>query len=229
MDDQALNPHPSNYNVKMMLGVAMAFFIPLAVTTTMGSMGIDSYDKVFYSRFIYWGTALLLLGYAYFIEKQHLLILAENDKGIGFLVVSVVALLLAYIGASLVSAIPMLLGMREKNEVMHAITKLLRGHNFMVFFIALTAGVTEELIFRGYVLTRLMKLFKDPVIPILISSALFSALHYKYNSLRELIFAFLIGVIFSIYYVKYRNIKALMVTHFLIDFISLSLAQHFMK
>ncbi|MDB5141553.1 MAG: family intrarane metalloprotease, partial [Mucilaginibacter sp.] len=102
----------------------------------------------------------------------------------------------------------------------------LKGHEAMLFFIALTAGVTEEFIFRGYVLTRLTQLFKNPAIAVIVSSLLFSALHYKYGSLHELIFAFLIGVIFSVYYLKYRNIKALMLTHFLIDFINMNLAQH---
>lgn len=222
-------PQSNNDKVKYIIGIAIAFLIPLGLTLALGKINIASFDKVFYSRFFYWGTALFLLGYAYVIEKQKLLIWPENDPGIAFFLVSVVVLYLAFIGAALVSAIPMFLGVREKNEVMHTITALLKGHGVMVFFIAFTAGVTEELIFRGYVLTRLMKLFKEPIIPILISSTLFSALHYKYNSLRELIFAFLIGVIFSIYYIKYRNIKALILTHFLIDFISLNMAQHFTK
>jgi membrane protease YdiL (CAAX protease family) len=158
MDDQTLNQQTGNYNTKIIIGILMAFIIPLAVTIAMGSMVMGSYDKVFYSRFIYWGTALLLLGYAYVVEKQPLLVVAENDEGIGFFIVSVVVLYMAFIGAALVSAIPAMLGMREKNEVMHKVTELLKGHNFMIFFIAFTAGVTEELIFRGYVLTRLMKI-----------------------------------------------------------------------
>ena len=155
-----------------------------------------------------------------------MLIWKENNE-IGFFIISVFVLYLLYIVVAIVSAIPVFLGWHESNEVMKKIAFLLKGHQLMIVFVALTAGVTEELIFRGYMLTRLMQFFEKPYIPVIISSLAFSALHYKYHSLIETLFTFLIGVVFSIYYIKYRNIKALIVTHFLIDFISLTLMQHF--
>lgn len=222
-------PQSNDDKVKYIIGIAMAFLLPLVLSIVLANTKIAYFDKLFYSRFFYWGTALVLWIYAYRFEKQHLLIWKEENNDLWYIVVSVLALYACFIGAAIVAAIPGFLGWKEDKAVIRMITAVLKGHNAMTFFVAFTAGVTEELIFRGYILTRLMRLFKNPVIPILISSALFSALHYKYHSLGELIFAFLIGVIFSIYYIKYRNIKALIITHFLIDFISMSIAQHFYK
>jgi hypothetical protein len=224
MDDQTFQPKPNN--AILVSGILLAFILPLGLTMWIGHVSVSYYDKRFYSRFFYWGTVLVLLFYARKVEHQPLLIWKESKPAIGFFLLSVLVLYLLFIAASIVSAIPMLFGMRENNAVIKMIAQLLKGHFWVLVFIALTAGVTEEFIFRGYVLTRLSQLFKKPYVPVIVSSLLFSALHYKYNSLRELIFAFLIGVIFSVYYLKYRNIKALMLTHFLIDFISMMLAQH---
>jgi membrane protease YdiL (CAAX protease family) len=225
MDDQTLQHKPNS--AILIAGILLAFMLPLGLTMWIGHVDISYYDKLFYSRFFYWGTVLILLFYAWRVERQPLLIWKESKPTIGFFLLSVLVLYLLFIAAAIVSAIPMLFGTRENNAVVKMIAQLLKGHPLFLFFIALTAGVTEEFIFRGYVLTRFSQLFKKPYIPVIVSSLLFSALHYKYNSLRELIFAFLIGIIFSVYYLKYRNIKAIMLTHFLIDFISMTLAQHF--
>jgi hypothetical protein len=226
MDDQTLAFQNKPNNIILLAGILLAFLIPLGLTIWIGNATMSYYDKLFYSRFFYWGTVVFLLFYALKAERQPLLIMTESKPGIGFFLQSVLVLYLLFIAAAIVSAIPALLCWHEDNAMVKKITELLKGHEAMLFFIALTAGVTEEFIFRGYVLTRLTQLFKNPAIAVIVSSLLFSALHYKYGSLHELIFAFFIGVIFSVYYLKYRNIKALMLTHFLIDFINMNLAQH---
>ncbi len=226
MDDHTLNLENKPARYVLYSGIILAFAIPLGLTIWMGGMHISYYDKLFYSRFFYWGTVVFLFFYARMAEQQPLLIWPESKPTLGFFLLSVLVLYLLFIAAAIASTIPMLFGMRENNAMVKMITGVLKGHGFTLFFIALTAGVTEELIFRGYILTRLEQRFKNPVIAVIASSLLFSALHYKYGSLHELIFAFLIGIIFSVYYVKYRNIKALMLVHFLIDFINMNLAQH---
>jgi membrane protease YdiL (CAAX protease family) len=191
----------------------------------MGHLQMAYYDKLFYSRFIYWGLTVILLFYSLKVERQPLLWKEENNT-IGFILLSVLVLYILSISASIVSVIPALFGERENNAMMKKIIAMVTGHQAMIFFIALTAGVTEELIFRGYLLTRLSQLLKNNAAAIIVSSLLFAVLHYKYGSLRELIFTFLIGVLFSIYYIKYRNIKAIIVTHFLIDYINMNIATH---
>jgi membrane protease YdiL (CAAX protease family) len=227
MDSQFTASQIKPRNIITVIGIVVALLLMLVLTIVISHAGISRLERAFYSRFIYWGTVLFLLFYAWKVERQPLLTWAEKDYGIGFFLLSVVVLYLLFIAAAIVSAIPMLFGMHENNEVVKRIAQLLKDHPALLFFVAFTAGVTEELIFRGYMLTRLSQIFKKPYIPIIVSSLLFAAMHYSYKSLREVIFAFLIGIIFSVYYLKYRNIKVLIVTHFLIDFISMNLAQHF--
>ena len=207
-------------------GIVLTLGLLIFFDFWLGRLQIAYYDKLFYSRFIYWGVVVVLLFYAFKIERQPLLLWKEENNTIGFFLLSVFLLYLSSIGAAIISAIPILLGEHENNAVIKKITALITGHQAMIFFIALTAGVTEELIFRGYLLTRLSQWLKNNVAAVIVSSLLFAALHYKYGSLRELIFTFLIGMIFSIYYIKYRNIKAVIVTHFLIDYINMNIATH---
>jgi hypothetical protein len=207
-------------------GIILTLVLILLFDFWLSRVQMDYYDKLFYSRFIYWGIVVVLLFYASKIERQPFLIWKEENNAIGFFLLSVFLLYLSSIGAAFVSAIPVLLGMHESDTMMKKIVALITGHQAMIFFIALTAGVTEELIFRSYLLTRMAQWFKNEVAAVIVSSLLFAALHYKYGSLRELIFTFLIGVIFSIYYIKYQNIKAIIVTHFLIDYINMNIATH---
>ena len=207
-------------------GIAITLGLVILFDFWLSHIQMNYYDKLFYSRFIYWGIVVVLLFYAFKIERQSLLLWKEENNTIGFFLLSVFLLYLSSIGAAFVSAIPVLLGEHENNAMMKKIIAVITGHQAIIFFLALTAGVTEELIFRGYLLTRLSQWFKNEVAAVIVSSLLFAALHYKYGSLRELIFTFLIAVIFSIYYIKYRNIKAIIVTHFLIDYINMNLATH---
>jgi hypothetical protein len=221
-------PENKPKNIILIFGMLLAFIIPICLSLWIGKVNIAYYDKLFYSRFFYWGTTLFLLLYAWQLERQPMLIIKESKPTIGFFLLSVLVLYLLYIAAAIVSALPILFGVHDDKAVIKMISRVLKGHFWFTVFVALTAGITEELIFRGYILTRLIQIWKNPVMAILALSLLFSAMHYKYHSVHELIFTFLIGVIFSIYYLKYLNIKAIMLAHFLIDIISMELGQHFM-
>lgn len=226
MDTSTITNSNKPKNTILSGGIILTLGLLILFDFWIGHMQVAYYDKLFYSRFVYWGIAVVLLFYAAKIERQPLLLWKEENNAIGFFLLSVFLLYLSSIGAAIFSAITVLLGMHENDAMMKKIIAVITGHQAMIFFIALTAGVTEEVIFRGYLLTRLSQWFKNNVAAIIVSSLLFAALHYKYGNLRELIFTFLIGMIFSIYYIKYRNIKAIIVTHFLIDYINMNLATH---
>jgi membrane protease YdiL (CAAX protease family) len=229
IDEITVAPPPDRFKAKIIGGIILAVIFPLVAGIVLARFHINYIDRVFYSRFIYWGDVLLLLFYAFKIEHQPLLIWKERAPDVMFLIGSVVLLYLLGIAAGFIANIPHLLGWPENNQMLKKVTAVMKNHSLLLVFTALTAGVTEELIFRGYVLTRLSLLFKNWYVPVIISSVLFSLLHYGYWSLRELIFTFLIGVIYSVYYQKYRNIKALIIVHFLVDLVAMTIAQHIMK
>lgn len=225
MDTPTLTYPNKPNNIILFAGIILTLALLILFDTWFGHLQMAYYDKLFYSRFIYWGIMGILLFYSLKAERQPLLWKEENNT-IGFFLLSVLVLYVLTIMAAIISAIPALFGEHENNAIMKKIITLITGHQAMIFFIALTAGVTEEVIFRGYLLTRLSQWLKNNAVAVIVSSLLFAALHYKYGSIRELIFTFLIGVLFSIYYIRYRNIKAIIVTHFLIDYINMNIAVH---
>jgi hypothetical protein len=91
----------------------------------------------------------------------------------------------------------------------------------LLLFTCLTAGITEELIFRGYLLPRLEILFKNKWAAIIISALLFGLAHGGYGDLSKMLVPFIIGFIFAFYYTRYRSLTVLIICHFLIDFNSL--------
>jgi membrane protease YdiL (CAAX protease family) len=213
----------------LITGIILAFLFPLVFSILISRSALAYPDKVFYSRFIFWIEVGLLWLYARVFEKQSLLIWKEKASGAAFILKAVGILYVLALGAQFISAIPTLLGFHESNVVMKQITAAIKGHPVLMIFIAFTAGFTEEMIFRAYMLTRLSLLFSNKYVPIIISSLLFAGLHYKYHSPREYIFPFLIGIITSVHYQKFGNIKPLIIVHFLIDVIGLLLASQFIK
>jgi membrane protease YdiL (CAAX protease family) len=66
---------------------------------------------------------------------------------------------------------------------------------------------------------RLELLLKSSFLAIVISSVLFSIAHIGFGNAAQMINTGFIGIISAWYFVKYRNIKILIATHFLIDLI----------
>ena len=229
MEDQPKAPAIKPSKVVIVTGVVLAFTIPLASSILLNRSALSYSDKIFFSRFIFWGVVGILWLYARMFEKQGLLIWPEKRSGTNFILKSVGMLYLLALAAQCLSAIPGLLGWHENNTAMKQITVVVRQHPMWIMFISITAGFTEEMIFRAYMLTRLSVLFTNRYTPVILSSLLFAALHYRYNSPHEYIFTFLFGVITSVHYQKYGNITPLIILHFLVDLIGLNIAMRFLK
>jgi hypothetical protein len=229
MEDQLLTPLSRKQKAIIVTGIVLAVLLPFALTLPIAFTSLNKPDKVLCSRFAFWAEVLLLMLYAAKIEHRKLLIWREKRVDVAFFVVSVVAMYFLSWGCALIASVPRLLGWHESDAVFRQIVLLFVNRQWLMLFTAFTAGVTEELIFRGYILTRLSLLIKNRYLPIVISAFLFGAIHFSYKSLREIIFAFLIGIMFGVHYQKYRNIKVLIVAHFAIDIINLLITTHFYK
>lgn len=70
----------------------------------------------------------------------------------------------------------------------------------------LFVGISEEIIFRGYLLTRLKEISNSSIFAIIVSSIIFGACHYPINKdIGQVVLAILIGILFSSYKVVYKN------------------------
>ncbi|PWA10388.1 CPBP family intramembrane metalloprotease [Pueribacillus theae] len=89
-------------------------------------------------------------------------------------------------------------------------------------YVSLTAGITEEIIYRGFLIFALAYLFPDFSIWLIIifSSLLFGLAHTYQGFVTGVLRTTVFGVIFSILYIGIGSILPLIVFHFLIDYVA---------
>lgn len=187
-------------------------------------IGLTGAKAFLNSRLLCWLSLFCIILYAHKVEKQKLLFWEETRYSFPdylkytFLLVGV--LLLSLI---MVSFVFYALKLPRESSELNKILKLLDKNPVLLVFTCLTAGIVEELIFRGYLLPRLELLFKHKYASIIISSLLFGFLHYGYGTLINVIGAAVIGLVFALHYHKYRNIKMVILVHCAWDLVLLFL------
>jgi len=176
---------------------------------------------IWVSRIYFWIVLLLMVFYVLKVEKQKFL-LYEEQKYPFWKALLMVFLMVAIIifGNTVFGFIFKVLGFSETSQASKVIYSLLKQNYLLLIFACITAGVTEELLFRGYLQTRLEKLFGNAWMGILISALLFGLMHAGWESLLHIIVPLWIGLVYAFFYYKYRNIKILILLHIFWDLIS---------
>lgn len=179
--------------------------------------------RFFWSRISFWVLVGILYLYSKKVEQQPLLLWPERKLSAEDTFLSVLAIMLVlFAGAGLLAAVAHYLKLNAHSKAINIIL------NFSVplkLLAVITAAVTEEIIMRGYVMPRLQVFFKSGFWPIAISTIVFGLGHIGYGTVMNVLGPVLIGLIFAIYYHKYRNLKVLIICHFIIDFISIVLVK----
>jgi len=173
-----------------------------------------------FTRLFYWVLIMGIWQYAKKIEKQPILLWKEQKYDFTFYLISIVLIFISVIlSVAIIRIVCHFFHVDVKSETLENAIRIFKAHKYLAVFAALTAGVTEELIFRGYLQPRLEILFKNPYVAIFVSSAIFGLLHFGFGTIINMVGPFVIGLIYAIYYQKYRNIKVLIISHFLWDII----------
>jgi uncharacterized protein len=203
----------------ILLSLILFLFLSLFLAPLLKLTNATSTLIFFISRLCYWFTLIMICLYSSKIERRDLLIWTEKKYSWKYYLKSIILTILILFATSLLTVIIFgLFNVDLRNNRMEELLQLLKGNKLLVLFTSLTAGVTEELIFRGYLMSRLNLLFKNNYIPIILSSFLFGIAHYGYESIPKIITVFFIGLVFALHYHFYRNIKILILIHFLLDF-----------
>ena len=92
----------------------------------------------------------------------------------------------------------------------------------LAFMLVTVVAVSEETVFRGYLLLRFKAVTGRTSAAVLLSSVIFS-LGHGYEGMAGLISVFFLGVILAVVYLWRQSLVASMVMHFLIDFSSIIL------
>ncbi|HWK05805.1 MAG TPA: type II CAAX endopeptidase family protein [Puia sp.] len=210
----------------ILAGIIIAFSIFLLGSTILTLLlkpaHLGEETILFVSRGFFWICLLAMVAYAIKIERLPFLLWAEKKYALGYYLVSVIAILLILLaGMYILSQVELSLGLLKKSAKLNGMVLVLRRNQWLLALTCLTAGVTEELIFRGYLIPRLQLFFKSPYPALIISSVSFGLAHIGYGNVAQVIGPVFIGFIFALYYQKYRNIKILIICHFLWDYLTL--------
>lgn len=205
----------------LIIGILLSVILPfLAIyfSLLVKKLGFGNETQFYISRFAIWVSLLLLFLYSFKIEKQPFLLWGETEYSFSaFAKALFITFVKLFIAVYFTSLLIMLLKLHAESVVLNRALALFKKSYFLLFFTCVTAGITEELIFRGYLLPRLELAFKNKNLAIIISSFLFGLLHIGYGTLLNVIGPIVIGTVFAFQYEKYRNIKILIICHFLWD------------
>lgn len=216
---------------KVLIGIFSLFLILFFYSTNFLKpftvwLGFKVSDLTIFSisRILYWLLLLFLWIYTTKIEKQGLLIWKEQQLKFKTYLKHIPTLYFSLIsGLIIIGLIMHFTHQLKESQMLFQIVKFINGNVPVIVLTCITAAVVEEFIFRGYLLPRLEIIFKSPAIAITVSSVLFGLLHYKYGTLINILGPAFIGAVFAYYYYHYRNIKVIIICHFLWDFIAMML------
>jgi len=176
--------------------------------------GLPITERMLITRITFWVYFGVVYLYAREVEKRPFLLWKEERYPFGFYIISVIVIVVVIVAAAVLLWLS-LKAMGFKTSVLA--TQFLQMAVPLKIFALITAGVLEELIFRGYIQSRLQLLFDHWHFPVLISALCFALVHAGYGTLINMLVPFVIGLIFGYHYYKYRNIKVLIICHLLID------------
>lgn len=88
-------------------------------------------------------------------------------------------------------------------------------------YVSLTAGITEEIIYRGFLIFSLSYLFPDfSIWLVLIFSSLLFGLAHTYQGFAGVIRTTIVGILFAGLYIGLGSILPIIILHFLIDYVA---------
>lgn len=180
-------------------------------------------SSFFISRIPFWLIVLFIFTYARKVEGGSISLWKEQIYPLTFYLKKIPYLYLITLGAAaLINLILQAIINENLSGKLINTTLLFKDSYFLLVFTCLTAGVTEELMMRGYIQTRLEKIYSSRWVGIIASSLLFGIMHITYGTYKQLIGTTIIGLFLAYNYHRKRSLLLVIIVHFLIDFITLN-------
>ncbi|QEC76742.1 CPBP family intramembrane glutamic endopeptidase [Mucilaginibacter ginsenosidivorax] len=193
----------------------LCFSVGSKVFSILAGPGLSLDTRFIISRLFFWLCFVIILVYVSKAERQRLLLWDDEPYSVGYYILSVIVILLIIVFGS--GIIGLTLKRLDLLKFSPTIT-LMRNMSTPVKLLGIiTAGVLEELIFRGYMIPRLKLFFKSGHWPVIISSVIFALGHWGYGTAINVLVPLFIGLVFGYHYYRYRNINILIICHLLID------------
>ncbi|BAZ16014.1 abortive infection protein [Calothrix sp. NIES-4071] len=95
---------------------------------------------------------------------------------------------------------------------------------FYLFFVGVSSPV-QEFLYRGFLFAVFSRAKLAPWLMILLSSLLYSFVHLIYQDVPTLLFTFIIGVLWGIHYVSFRNLYSIILSHSVLGVVAILVGQ----
>lgn len=200
----------------LILSIFGYFLVLLIKNLTSFSMRLPEQNLAFLGLILIWILVVILL-----------IIVRNGEKrafsSIGFKSISGKEILLA-VGVGIVLSLTVPLFTLIASQVIPAnsagIDDVVSNTSWWLIFVSiLTAGITEEIVFRGYIIERMVEITKKNWIGILVSVIAFVLPHtMSWNMTHVIAVVLPLGLILSGLYLWKRNVVFNMIVHIVIDF-----------
>ena len=126
----------------------------------LGIVSTITATTIFVSRVLFWVATAVIWFYSVKVDNQPLLIWKEKKYAWWFYPLSVIVLfLLLPAGVAFIQQLLAWAGLLKQSNVLPLMTKIFSTNMPLLLFTCLTAGVTEEIIFRVFLMPRLEIIF----------------------------------------------------------------------
>ena len=220
----------------IIIGILLAVLLPVVALVLPGLLYLSGIGHAYLSkavlfllsRIFLWLCLPVVYFHAVKKEQQPFLRWPEKKYHFWFYVQWVFAIIgILYIVLIFLGIVFHLTGIKlTRSASMVQMIQVFRQYPALMYFTVITAGITEELLFRAYVLTRLQLLFNNITLSVIVSSVLFGLIHLGYGTLQNVLGPVLIGAVFAAHYYRYRNLLVVAMAHFLYDLIVISVSMY---
>lgn len=158
-----------------------------------------------------WGLACALLAVVHFWERNPLSSIGLRSFNLRSLVLGVaLAAVLLYVATPVGVWLVHILGLPGFES---GLARLRSLPAFVLVGAAFTAGVVEELLYRGYAIERLTQLSGSVVVGALLSLVAFSLAHLPFWGITSGLFTLVAGAVLTVSYVWKHDLAANMIGH----------------
>ncbi len=161
-----------------------------------------------------WGLALLLLALVLWWERRSLRSIGLTGMSGRDVLWGVVGFLVGALAFAITTPLMQALGLGTTGA---GIARLAQAPVALRVVIALTAGITEEVLFRGYPIERLTELTGRLGLGAAIAYAVFVLLHLPFWGMGGTVQIGVWSLVVTLLYVRRRNLPACMLMHILND------------
>lgn len=164
---------------------------------------------------VYWRLLVMLasLTYVFLVMK----ITKLSLRNVGFAKTNFLSAIKDLILLTLIGVASLLIGRLFDSSIWHAkaiVDEVSRDSAFVAILIyAAISAPLQELVFRGFYLSRLELVLRNKTFLIWYSAVVFAVIHLPLGNWRITIASLLMGLVYSGNFLKYRNLLAISISH----------------